>query len=52
MGLGLLLAGLGGCKEEAPPTRSLEGNRGAIRPGGGRTLKTGEPKPQSFTDKH
>jgi hypothetical protein len=48
--IGLVLAVLlavGGCNKEQPPTRRLEGNRGAIGPGGIRVLKPGKPKPPS-----
>jgi hypothetical protein len=40
-----------GCNKEQPPTRRLEGNRGAIGPGGIRALNPDEPKPQSTQDK-
>ena len=49
-GIGLALAVLlavGGCNKEQPPTRRLEGNRGAIKPGGIRVIKPGKPKPPS-----
>jgi hypothetical protein len=49
LGLAVWL-GVGGCSKE-PPTRPLEGNRGAIRPGGIRTLKPAEPKPPSTPEK-
>jgi hypothetical protein len=46
-GIGLALAilvAVGGCNKEQPPTRRLEGNRGAIGPGGIRALKPDQPK--------
>jgi hypothetical protein len=53
MSLGLaLLLGLGGCQEASPPTLTLKGNRGAIKPGGVRVLKTGEAKTQAPAEKH
>jgi hypothetical protein len=54
-GIGLALAvflAVGGCSQEQPPqTRPLEGNRGAIKPGGIRALKPGEPKLPSTAKK-
>ncbi len=49
-GIGMALAvflAVGGCNKEQPPTRRLEGNRGAIGPGGIRVLKPGASKPLS-----
>ena len=50
--IGLALAvflAVGGCNKEQLPTRRLEGNRGAIGPGGIRSLKPDDPKPSSTT---
>jgi hypothetical protein len=53
-GIGLALTvflAVGGCNRAQPPTRRLEGNRGAIGPGGIRALKPAEPKPPSAPKK-
>jgi hypothetical protein len=52
--IGLALAvflAVGGCNKEQPPTRRLEGNRGAIGPGDIRALNPDEPKPPSAPKK-
>ena len=53
-GIGLALAVLlavGGCSQNQPQTRTLEGNRGAIKPGGYRALKPDDPKQPSAPKK-
>ncbi len=42
---------VGGCNKEQPSTRRLEGNRGAIGPGGIRALNPDEPKSPSTSKK-
>jgi len=49
-GIGLALAVLlvvAGCGKEQPQTGTLQGNRGAIGPGGKRAIKPDESKPLS-----
>ena len=53
-GIGLALAVLlavGGCSQGQPQTRTLESNRGAIKPGGVRALNPDDPKQPSAPKK-
>lgn len=52
LGFGLaILVGISGCTQDTPPTRQVEGNRGPFKPGGARTIKTGEPQTQPAAKK-